>query len=247
MDRMVYVAASGAKSMMSRQDVMANNLANVSTPGFRAEKVAFRVAPVQGSALPTRAFVADSTTGPDLTPGTITTTGNPLDVAVLGKGWLSVQATDGSEAYTRNGGFQLDDQGVLKTVSGQTVLGDGGPITVPPGNKVTIAADGTVSAVPLTGASTPISVGRLKLVNPAESDIIRGNDGLFRTKGGGPADVDPAVRVASGSIEGSNVNAIEAMTGMISLARQFEMQTKLMQIAESNSRKGAEILTAGAA
>jgi flagellar basal-body rod protein FlgF len=232
---------------MARQDVLANNLANVSTPGFRAEKVAFRVAPVQGDGLPTRAFVADSTTGPDLTPGTITTTGNALDVAVLGKGWLSVQAADGSEAYTRNGGFQLDDQGVLKTVSGQTVLGDGGPITVPPGNKVTIAADGTVSAVPLTGAKTPISLGRLKLVNPPAADITRGNDGLFRTKGGAPADVDPAVRVASGSIEGSNVNAIEAMTGMISLARQFEMQTKLVQIAESNSRKGAEILTAGAA
>ncbi|MDB5805675.1 MAG: flgF [Betaproteobacteria bacterium] len=245
MDRMIYTAMSGAKSMMARQDVLANNLANVSTPGFRAETVAFRVAPVQGEGLPTRAFVADSTTGADLTPGAITTTGRPLDVAVMGQGWLAVQAGDGTEAYTRNGGFQLNEQGALQTMSGQAVLGDGGPIAVPPGNSVAIAADGSVSAIPLTGPKTPISLGRLKLVNPPAADITRGNDGLFRTKSGAPADSDPAVRVASGSIESSNVNPIEAMTGMISLARQFEMQMKLIQTAESNSRKGTQVLASG--
>ena len=242
MDRMIYTAMSGAKSMMQRQDVLANNLANVNTPGYRAETVAFRVAPMEGPGLATRAFSAESTPGADLTPGVITTTGRPLDVAVMGKGWLAVQANDGTEAYTRNGGMEVDDQGVLRTQNGLPIMGDGGPIAVPPGHSVAIAADGTVSAVPLTGAKTPVGLGRLKLVNPPATDVTRSPDGLFRMKNGAPADVDPAVRVAAGSIEGSNVNAVEAMTGMISLARQFEMQMKLLQTAESNARKGSSVL-----
>lgn len=242
MDRMIYTAMSGAKSMMQRQDVLANNLANVNTPGFRAETVAFRVAPVEGPGLPTRAFSSESTPGADFSPGVITTTGRPLDVALTGRGWFAVQAADGSEAYTRNGAMTMDDQGVLRTQNGLPVLGDGGPIAVPPGNSVAVAPDGTVSAIPLTGAKTPTPLGRLKLVNPADRDMQRGADGLFRTKGGGAADVDQNVRVASGSIEGSNVNAVEAMTGMISLARQFEMQMKLIQTADNSARKGSSVL-----
>jgi len=242
MDRMIYTAMSGAKSMMQRQDVLANNLANINTPGYRAETVAFRVAPMEGPGLPTRAFSAESTPGADFSPGVITTTGRPLDVAVTGKGWLTVQAADGTEAYTRNGGMEVDDQGVLRTQNGLAVLGDGGPIAVPPGNSVAIAADGTVSAIPLSGPKTPIALGRLKLVNPPATDITRSADGLFRLKGGAAAELDTTVRIASGSIEGSNVNAVEAMTGMISLARQFEMQMKLLQTAESNARKGSSVL-----
>jgi len=242
MDRMIYTAMSGAKSMMQRQDVLANNLANISTPGYRAETVAFRVAPLQGDGLLTRAFSAESTPGADLTPGVVTTTGNPLDVAVVGQGWLTVQSGDGTEAYTRNGGLMLDDQGVLKTLNGQTVLGDGGPISVPPGNAVTIAADGTVSGTPLGGGKNAIALGRLKLVNPPATGLTRGGDGLFRMKDGSAAELDPAVRVSSGAIESSNVNAVDAMTGMIALARQFEMQMKLLQTAESNARKGAQVL-----
>lgn len=245
MDRMIYTAMSGAKSMMQRQDVLTNNLANINTPGFRAETVAFRVAPVQGNGLPTRAFSAESTPGADFTPGIITTTGRSLDVAVLGQGWLTVQGNDGTEAYTRNGGLELNDQGLLQTQNGLPVLGDGGPITVPSGNAVTIAADGTVTASPLSGGKTAISLGRLKLVSPPTAELLRGTDGLFRMKNGSAADVDANVRVASGSIESSNVNAVEAMTAMISLARQFEMQMKLMQTAESNARKGAQILASG--
>jgi flagellar basal-body rod protein FlgF len=242
MDRMIYTAMSGAKSMMQRQDVLANNLANVNTPGFRAETVAFRVAPVEGPGLPTRAFSADSTPGADFSPGVITTTGRPLDVALTGRGWFAVQSADGSEAYTRNGAMTIDDQGVLRTQNGLAMLSDSGPIAVPPGNSVAVAPDGTVSAIPLTGAKTPTPLGRLKLVNPPERDMQRGTDGLFRVKGGAAADLDPAVRLASGSIEGSNVNAVEAMTGMISLARQFEMQMKLIQTADSSARKGSSVL-----
>jgi flagellar basal-body rod protein FlgF len=242
MDRMVYVAMSGAKSMMQRQDVLANNLANVNTPGFRAETVAFRTVPLQGPGLPTRAFVAESTTGADLTPGNITATGNPLDVALLGQGWLAVQANDGTEAYTRAGSLTVDAQGNLETRTGLPVMGDGGPITVPPGNALTIAADGTITATPLSGTKTPVSLGRLKLVNPPAADITRGADGLFRLKSGAAADADPTVRVATGNIEGSNVNPIEAMTGMISLARQFDLQTKMITAAENAAQKGSQVL-----
>jgi flagellar basal-body rod protein FlgF len=245
MDRMIYVAASGVRSTMQRQEVLANNLANLNTPGFRAETVAFRVAPLQGEGLQTRAFVAESTTGADFTPGVITTTGRALDVAVQGQGFFAVQAADGTEAYTRNGGFEINDQGLLQTQSGQLLLGDGGPINVQPGTAVTIAADGSISAVPAGGGKPMTPVGRLKLVNPPGADIARGTDGLFRMKDGSQAQADPRVSVASGSIEGSNVSAVETMVGMITLARQFEMQMKLLQTADTSARKGAQLLGAG--
>lgn len=242
MDRMIYIAASGVRSTMQRQEVLANNLANANTPGFRAETVAFRVAPVTGPGLPTRAFVAESTPGADFTPGVITTTGRPLDVAVQGQGFFAVQASDGNEAYTRNGGFQVSDQGLLQTLSGQLVLGDGGPLSVPPNSVISIAADGSISAAPAGAAKNVSPIGRLKLVNPPATDLARGGDGLFRMKDGAEAPVDQRVRVAAGAIEGSNVNAVETMVGMITLARQFEMQMKLMQSADAAARKGTQLL-----
>ena len=242
MDRMIYVAASGVRSTMQRQEVLANNLANANTPGFRAETVAFRVAPVTGPGLPTRAFVAESTPGADFTPGVITTTGRPLDVAVQGQGFFAVQASDGNEAYTRNGGFHVNDQGLLQTLAGQLVLGDGGPISVPPNTTISIAADGSISGSPAGAAKNVSPIGRLKLVNPAGSDMARGGDALFRMKDGAEAPGDARVRVAAGAIEGSNVNAVETMVGMITLARQFEMQMKLMQSADAAARKATQLL-----
>lgn len=246
MDRMIYIAASGVRSTMQRQEVLANNLANANTPGFRAETVAFRVAPVNGPGLPTRAMVSESTPGADFTPGVITTSGRPLDVAIQGQGMFAVQAPDGTEAYTRNGGFEVNDQGLLQTLSGQLVLGDGGPISVQPGTLVSIAADGSISGAPAGAPKTVAAIGRLKLVNPGNGELARGTDGLFRMKDGGEAPVDARVRVASGSIEGSNVNAVETMVGMITLARQFEMQMKLMQTADQSARKGAQLLASNA-
>jgi flagellar basal-body rod protein FlgF len=241
MDRMIYVAASGVRATMQRQEVLSNNLANVNTPGYRAESVAFRVAPVAGEGLPTRAFVAESTPGADFTPGVITTTGRTLDVAVQGQGLFAVQGSDGVEGYTRNGGFTINDQGQMVTHAGQAVLGDGGPISVQPGSVLSIAADGSISAA-TPGSKSVTPVGRLKLVNPPTTDLARGTDGLFRLKAGGEAPPDIKVKVASGAIESSNVNAVEAMVGMITLARQFEMQMKLMQTADAAARKGAQLL-----
>ncbi len=243
MDRMIYVAMSGAKNLMQRQETVANNLANLNTPGYRAATAAFRVAPVVGAELPTRAFSVETTIGADFQAGTIQSTGRPLDVAIPGKGWFAVQGADGSEAYTRNGSFQVSEQGQLQTSAGQAVLGDGGPITIPAGQKVSIGADGIISGIPEGGGKAVTAVGRLKLANPPDAELVRRPDGLFGMRDGSSADADPLVKVTSGAIEGSNVNAVEAMVGMISLARQFETQMKLLQTAEGNARKASSLLS----
>lgn len=243
MDRLIYTAMTGASQVLNQQAAVSQNLANVNTPGFRSVLNTFRAVPLVGEGLPTRTFVVDSTAGADFSQGVLQQTGRPLDVAVTGEGWFAVQGADGKEAYTRDGSFQLSPEGVLQTRTGQSVVGDGGPISIPPDTAVTIAADGTISTVPSGGnATSVIVVGRLKLVNPDKAQMARGDDGLFRLKGGTDAIADANVRVASETIEGSNVNAVEAMVSMISLARKFDMQMKMLQNAENNARQASQIL-----
>lgn len=243
MDRMIYLAMSGAKQALEQQATIAHNLANLTTNGFRAETSVFRAVPVVGAGAQTRAYVVNSTPGADFTPGVIQSTGRNLDIAVQGKGWIAVQAADGSEAYTRNGSLQLNANGVLQTRNGNAVLGDGGPISIPNDTLVTVAADGTVSTVPAGNRPAANSViGRIKLVNPSENTLERGNDGLFRVRGSVSAAADANVRVAAGSLESSNVNAVDAMVSMIALARGFDMQMKLLQNAEGNARQAAQLL-----
>jgi flagellar basal-body rod protein FlgF len=243
MDRLIYTAMSGAKHIMERQATTSHNLANATTTGFRAQIDSFRAVPVQGAELPTRAFVVDSTVGADFRPGPIQQTGRDLDVAVQGQGWLAVQLEDGSEAYTRNGSLKLSENGVLQTQSGQNVLGDGGPISVPPDVAVAIAKDGTVSAVSTaTKPATNTVLGRLKLVNPEQSEMVRGDDGLFRLKTGEPADAAENVTVIGSSLEGSNVNVVDEMVNMISLARQFELHMNMLKNAENNAGKASQLL-----
>jgi len=239
MDRMIYLSMSGAKAAMQRQDTLANNLANVSTPGFRAELEAFRAVPVQGSGASTRVFALETTPGYDATPGVVTNTGRNLDVAPRGDAWLTVQALDGTEAYTRGGSMEVTSEGALTTRSGLPVLGDGGPITVPPNTEVSIGLDGTVSGKDPTGRIT--SLGKLKLVTP-ETPLKRGEDGLFRNEAG-DLDADPAARVQDGALEQSNVSAVGTMVDMIAAARQFEAQMKLMQTGEADDRAAAQLLS----
>jgi flagellar basal-body rod protein FlgF len=244
MDRLIYTAMSGASQTMSRQAAVANNLANVSSAGYRAEEHRMRAVQVQSQSLPTRAFVIDASTHSNFTPGPIQATGRTLDVAVQGKGWIALAMPDGSEAYTRNGSLQLDVNGVLQTRDGIPVQGDGGSISVPPDVKVSIANDGSVSVIPETGAQNTVNaIGRIKLVNPPEADLVRGSDGLFRLRDGSPAPSDPAVVAASGYLEGSNVNPVEQMVSMISLSRQFDMQMKLLTNASTNDQSATQVIT----
>ncbi|HOY69890.1 MAG TPA: flagellar basal-body rod protein FlgF [Methylotenera sp.] len=243
MDRMIYTAMTGAKHILEQQATTAHNLANVTSTGFKAQIDSFRAVPVLSDGLPTRAFVVDSTVGADFNAGTIQQTGRELDVAVHGKGWLAVQRADGSEGYTRNGSLKVNENGILQTANGLTVLGDGGPITIPPDIAISIGKDGTISSVSnatLPGPSN--ALGRLKLVNPDEATLKRSDEGLFVTKNGVPADADAEVQVISGALESSNVNVVDAMVTMISLARQFEMQMKLVQSAENNANKASQLL-----
>lgn len=243
MDRLIYTAMTGASHVLQQQAAVAENLANANTTGFRATLNTFRAVPLVGEGLPTRTFVVDSTAGSDFMPGVIQQTGRSLDVALQGAGWIAVQGADGKEAYTRSGSFQMTSNGVLQTHAGLNVLGDGGPITIPPDTDVTFAKDGTISTVPNgSNATSVVVVGRLKLVNPPADQLERGGDGLFRMKDGSAATADANTAVVPGSLEGSNVNTVEAMVNMISLARKFDMQMKMLQSADANSQRASSII-----
>jgi flagellar basal-body rod protein FlgF len=246
MDRMLYVAMSGAKQAMEQHASVANNMANVSTTGFRAQINAFQAVPVAGDEAATRAFVVSTTPGADFRQGPLSETGRDLDVALKGEGWLVLQ-TEGGEAYTRAGNLQVAPDGQVTSAAGLPVLGDGGPLVIPPGSTVSIAANGLVSArVPGSGATGLVEVGRLKLVNPAAGELVRGADGLFRmAEGLPPADADPGVAVASGYLEGSNVNAVDAMVDMIAVSRLLEMQMKALQTADENAQSANRLLAHG--
>jgi flagellar basal-body rod protein FlgF len=239
MDRMIYLSMAAAKATMHRQEVVSHNLANVSTNGFRAELAAFRAVPVRGDGASSRVYALESTVGYSTAPGVVQTTGRPLDVAVKGNGWLAVQALDGTEAYTRAGALEVNAEGVLSDLQGRPVVGDGGPLTIPANAEVEVASDGTVSAK--VGRERPQPLGRLKLVTP-EAPLQRGTDGLFRAAEGDLA-ADPAARVQSGALEGSNVNAVESMVAMIAAARQFEQQMKALQTAEQKEQSATKLLT----
>lgn len=244
MDRLIYTAMTGAKHILEQQATTSHNLANATTTGFRAQLDSFRAVPVIGEGMPTRAFVVDATVGTDFSPGSMQSTGRELDVAIQGKGWLVVQKDDGSEAFTRHGSLKVSENGVLQTQGGLNLQGDGGPITIPPDVSIAIGNDGTVSSIPSGSKPNAVQIlGRLKLVNPPEENLVRGDDGLFKTKDGATVDADALVSVAGGMLEGSNVNLVESMVSMINLARQFEMQMKLLTNAESNANKASQILT----
>ena len=241
MDRSIYTAMTGAKALLQRQEALSHNLANASTTGFRADLMAFRAVPVraEGTAT-TRVANLEATSGFDAAPGPLMTTGRPLDVAVQGEGWLALQGLDGTEGYTRSGGLVLSAEGTIQSASGLPVVGEGGPITIPPGMEVSIGQDGTVSAK--TNGQPSVAIGRIKLVNPPVADLTKGTDGLMRLRDGTTAPPDPLVRVADGVLEGSNVNAVEAMVGMIALSRQFEIQMKMLQTTEQNEQRATQLL-----
>ena len=246
MDRLIYTAMTGAKHLLEQQTTNAHNLANATTTGFKAQLDSFRAVPGISEGLPTRAFVVDATVGTDFSTGVLQHTGRDLDVAIQGKGWLVVQGEDGTEKMTRHGSLKISENGILQTQNGLQVVGEGGPITIPPEVTIAIAKDGTISTIPMgTKPNAVQTIGRLKLVNPPESNLVRGDDGLFKTKDGVVPDADAAVTVTHGSLEGSNVNVVDSMVTMINLARQFEMQMKLLSNAESNETKASQILTLG--
>lgn len=242
MDRIIYTTMTGANAAAQRQAVLSNNLANASTTGFRSEMTTFRSVPVQGQGSTTRVFALDATSGHLETPGQAMTTGKNTDLMARGNAWFAVQGMDGMEAYTRNGALEVTEQGQLVTATGLPVLSDGGtPIDIPQNAKLNFGADGTVVAT--LPNQPPMSIGRLKMVTPtADQAIKRSDDGLFRGVNGDLPN-DGNARLVAGTLEGSNVNAVEQMVGMIAASRQFEQQIKMLQTAESNDKTASQLLS----
>jgi flagellar basal-body rod protein FlgF len=244
MDKALYIAMSGAKQNMLAQRAHANNLANINTTAFKEDFAQARAMPVFGEHHPSRAYALTERPGTNFEAGPLNQTGNPLDVAIKGDGWIAVQAEDGTEAYTRAGDLQVDVNGQLRTGTGLPVMGGGGPIVLPPSANVEIGADGTVSVLPLGGGALGLAaVDRIKLVNPDPDTIEKKEDGLLHMKGDTPpAEPDPGIKLETGFLEGSNVNAVSSLTDILSLSRQYELQVKLMSQADQISQQTARLL-----
>lgn len=243
MDKLLYVAMSGASENAIAQKVHANNLANVSTNGFMRDFEQARSMPVFGEVNPSRAYAMSESPGTDFSGGAMVDTGRELDIAVKGDGWIAVQTPDGKEAYTRSAGMNIDGLGVLRDGNGLPVLGNGGPIAVPPQQQIEIGSDGTISLRSL-GESPQVmaQIDRIKLVKTDVKNMEKGPDGLMHTKDGTAAPVDADVKVESGFLQASNVSAVEEMTAVLNLSRQFELQVKMMKSAEENDQSVARVV-----
>ncbi len=243
MDHALYVAMTGAKQIMQAQAVNNHNMANVSTTGYRQDLHQFSSFPIFGIGYPTRVNAVATDAGTDLSSGTLSNTGRDLDIAVNGKGFIAVQGADGKEAYTRAGNLQVTATGLLTTAGGFAVMSDGNPITLPPSTQISIGGDGTVSVVPLGLSPAAMSqVDRIKLVNPAEKDLVKGADGLFRLKSGAKAPSDTNVQITPGALESSNVNMAASLINMIELQRLYEMQIKGIASIDQNAQSAERLM-----
>lgn len=246
MDRSLYIAMNGAKQTLLAQTANANNLANTQTTGFKQDFEQFRAMPAFGPGYPTRVYAMTERPGSDLSHGAIQTTGRDLDVAINGTGWFAVQGENGVEAYTRAGDLRIMPQGQLQNGAGQQLLDDNGqPIAIPPAQKIDIGQDGTISIIPQgSNATISVLVGRIKMVNPGDDNLEKRADGLMYLKqaGGPPVPADANINLIQGALESSNVNAMSAMVEMIELARNFELQSKVMRTADENAGKSARLM-----
>ncbi|MEB0206774.1 flagellar basal body rod protein FlgF [Pseudomonas sp. CCC3.1] len=243
MDKYLYVAMTGASQNALAQKAHANNLANISTNGFQRDLEQARSMPVFGDSFPARAFALTERPATDFTPGALVQTGRDLDVAVSGDGWLAVQAPDGSEAYVRTASMNVDALGILRAGNGMPIMGNAGPIAVPPQQQIEVGEDGTISVRAMgEGPRVMAEVDRIKLVQPDLKNMTKGQDGLIHTVNGQPAQADANVRVTSGFLEASNVNAVEEMTSVLALSKQFELHIKMMNTAKEDDQAMTRVL-----
>lgn len=246
MDPILYSVVDGGSNDLIRQEVIANNLANLNTSGFKAnlyEAQTWYQNSANGQNLTNGGtYIVQYPNGVDMSPGALITTGRPLDVAVSGNGWLAIQGPNG-EAYTKGGSLKIDANGQLMTASGQAVLGDGGAISIPPAQSVEIGSDGTITIVPLDGDSRTVAIlDRLKLVTLDVNNAVKNADGSLQLRGGGAAPVDETIQIVGGALEGSNVNAVDQMVEMISAGRDFDAQMKILSIVDDDAQKLAQVL-----
>ncbi|BDX07812.1 flagellar basal-body rod protein FlgF [Planctobacterium marinum] len=244
MDKMLYIAASGASQDLLASAVRANNLANAQTTGFKAMMAQARAMPAFGDGLPTRVFAMTESPANRYDAGAMVQTNRDLDIAVEGDGWFAVVDKNGGEAYSRNGSLQMGTNGELLDTRGNQIVGEAGPIFLPiPLSNVSVAQDGTISVRPQGAPANVLEpVGRIKLVKPDLENLQRSQDGLFRLPDGEQADQDLTVGIRTGFLEASNVNPIEEMMGIIQAQRHYEMQVKFMKKAEEIDQRGTRLL-----
>jgi flagellar basal-body rod protein FlgF len=244
MSKLLYIGMNGAKHTERAQSINANNLANANTVGFRADFQALMAEQVAGTGMATRYNAVSVGQSSDFTSGNIVATGRELDVAIQGDGFFAVQDKDGKEAYSRRGDFRITSDGMLLNGAGQPVMGEGGPVAIPEHESLSIGEDGTVSIVPLgLGSESLVTVDRIRLVNAEPAQLAKGEDGLLRLRNGKTAEPDAAVQISPGHIETSNVNTVDAMVKMISLARQYEMQVKVMHTANTIAESAGRLMS----
>jgi flagellar basal-body rod protein FlgF len=243
MDRLLYTALAAMRGSMARQTATANNIANANTPGFRADLAERQSLWMRGPGVDSRVTSSDEVLAADMRTGSVMATGRPLDIALGGDALLVVQTHSGEEGYTRRGDLQLSDSGLLTTGDGHPVIGTGGPVTLPPADRIAIDAEGRITIVPAGGdPGQPQEVARLRLVSAQGSDAVKGLDGLFRVRGGGALPDDPDARVTSGHLEGSNVNATATLVDMIEASRSWDTQLKLISDARDNDAASADLM-----
>jgi len=242
-DKLIYVAMTGAAHIDRAQALHSNNLANVGTTGFRADLQQARSVQIYGDGYNGRVYALTEQPGNDFKQGPLVQTGRDLDVAITGDGFFAVQGPDGKEAYSRAGDFTLDSVGALRDGAGRAVLGEGGPISVPPHEKLYIGADGSVTIQSEgDGPEALVQLDRLKLVKPDKGALVKGDDGLMHATSGTKLPSNPNVALVSGMIEGSNVNAVDEMASILTLARQFDLEVRMMKSAEQNDEAASQLL-----
>lgn len=246
MDEMIYLAMTGAKQTEYAQAIISNNLANISTTGFRADLHSFSSVAIEGPGVDSRINAVVESRGTDFSQGAVVNTGRDLDIAIQGTGFIAVQSADGSEAYTRAGDLRIGSGGLLETGSGRLVIGNAGPVAIPPNSSLLIGTDGTISVQPIgQGPETLATVDRIKLVNPDTRLLAKGSDGLFRLPDNEIASADASVRLTSGVLEQSNVNVAKTLVNMIELSRQYEMQINVIKTAKENADAAAQLMRIG--
>lgn len=243
MDRLIYTAVSGMNASMLRQKMIASNMANAQTIGFRAEVMEFTPMTLKGQSLEVRAMNHSAVQGAIMRAGSLTQTDRELDIAMAGEAMLAVQGLDGAEGYTRRGDLMVSATGVLENGEGLPVIGEGGVITVPAGSRVTVAPDGAVMVSnPAAPDQPPVQVERLKLVSPRGSEIEKDLNGLFRVVGGGVLPLDEDARVMPGNLEQSNVRPTEVLVEMVEAQRLYDMRTKLVATAKELDEGSASLM-----
>lgn len=243
MDRLIYTALSGMRGSMAHERVIASNMANSSTVGYRADTLQFSAVTLLGPQLEARAMTSGEVHGADMSAGVANSTGRPLDIAMNGTAMLTLQDEDGGEAYSRRGDLSLSLSGLLQNGDGRPVMGTNGPISAPPGSMLSIRPDGGVMATNPGSPDAPAQeIGRIKFANPTGSPLFKGLSGLFRVPGGGVLPLDEAATATPRALEQSNVSATKVLAEMIDSQRLFEIRTKLVATAKDIDEGGAALM-----